>query len=400
MWRSFCLLLSTFMTLTAGAQSAQKLHRQAIVVDTHNDLLSTATMRGLDIGNDLRGKAQSDISRFGAGGVDGQVFVVFCDERFGKDTAFRYANIEIDSFESILRRHPETMMKATTARDIRRAATSGRIACLLGVEGGHMIEDDLAKIDAFYGRGVRYMTLTWNNSTSWASSAKDETSGTVPNATPGLNDFGRQVVARMNALGMLVDLSHTGEKTFWDALALTKKPVLLSHSNAKALCPHRRNLSDEQIRAVGRNGGVIQLNFNAGFVDSSFDRKMAAISALHQKEIDSLAALKWADYDIQDLLVAKYKSEVDAVRPPLSLLLNHLDHIIQLIGVDHVGLGSDFDGAIVPPLGLDDVSSFPKITEGLLQRGYSKADIKKILGGNFLRVLRENEKPGAGKERR
>ncbi|GAA4344341.1 dipeptidase [Flaviaesturariibacter amylovorans] len=390
MFRSLILLATLCAVQSALAQTS--FHESAIVIDTHNDLLSTVTMRGRDIGTDLRGAAASDLARFRQGGVDAQVFVVFCDERFGKDTAFKYANIEIDSFESILRRHPETLMKATTARDIRRAAASNRMACLLGVEGGHMIEGDLSKLDALYRRGVRYMTLTWNNSTDWATSARDEASGTVPNAAPGLNDFGRQVVQRMNTLGMLIDLSHTGEKTFWDVMAATRRPVLVSHSNAWALAPHRRNLKDEQIKAIGKNGGVIHLNFNASFVDSSFDRKINVLSAVHKGEIDSLVALKWADYDIQDFLVAKYKAEVDAARPPLSLLLDHVDHIVKLVGINHVGLGSDYDGSIIPPLGLDDVSTFPKITEGLLQRGYKSAEIRKILGGNFLRLLKANER--------
>ncbi|MDB5251159.1 MAG: rane dipeptidase [Flaviaesturariibacter sp.] len=387
---TIALILLPFLS---NAQDHRALHRQAIVIDTHNDVLSTVSMRGKKLDSDLSGQTHSDVSRLLRGGVDVQVFAIFCDERFGKDTAFKYANIEIDSLYEIVRRNPARMMMVSTPAQLMRAVVSGKLGCMMGVEGGHMIEDNPAYLDSLYKRGVRYMTLTWNNSTSWASSAKDETSHTVPNPASGLNELGRQIVRRMNALGMMVDLSHTGERTFWDAIATTTKPVIVSHSCVYSLCPHRRNLKDDQISAIGRNGGVIHMNFNAGFIDSTFDAKMALLSARHKGEIDSLAALKWTDYEIEDRLVAKYKGEVDAIRPPLSMLLDHIDYVVKLIGVDHVGIGSDFDGSIIPPLGLDDVTALPNLTRGLMQRGYSAKDIRKILGGNFLRVFAANQ-PG------
>ncbi len=262
---------------------------------------------------------------------------------------------------------------------------------MTGVEGGHMIEDKLENLDALYQRGVRYMTLTWNNSTSWATSALDETTKKDSLPHKGLTDFGKQVVRRMNSLGMLVDLSHVGEQTFWDAINTTTKPVLVSHSCAWSLCPIFRNLKDEQIKAIGKNGGVIHLNFYSGFVDSSFMRKQKEFMIRHKPELDSMVNKNiQRDYALT-MLFEKYKQEVEDSRPPLSMLLDHLDHIVQLIGVDHVGLGSDFDGINSSPKQLDDVTSYPLITKALLDRGYSKKDIKKILGGNFIRLLKANQ---------
>lgn len=245
------------------------------------------------------------------------------------------------------------------------------------------------------------MTLTWNNSTDWATSALDET---APSKSPpvgetfkdsvrkkGLTDFGKQVVKRMNELGMLVDLSHVGEQTFWDAINTTTKPVLVSHSCVYTLCPHRRNLKDDQIKAVGKNGGVIHLNFYSGFLDSTFEKRSDAFTAKHKTEMDSMLKVNPEPYFMQVYLFEKYPDEVKGLRPPLSALLDHLDYIVKLIGVDHVGLGSDFDGVNSLPQELDDVTAFPLITKALVERGYSKKDIRKILGENFLRVLKANE---------
>lgn len=262
---------------------------------------------------------------------------------------------------------------------------------MMGVEGGHMMEGNLAYLDSFYKRGVRYMTLTWNNSTSWATSALDETTKKDSLPHKGLTAFGKQVVQRMNALGMMVDLSHVGEQTFWDAMATTTKPVILSHSCAQALCPVFRNVNDEQIKAVGKNGGVIHLNFYSGFVDSTYKRRIAAFAAAHQQEIDSLKALKKPEYEINEVISKKYPQEADALRPPLSLLLDHVDHIVKLIGVTGVGLGSDFDGIESAPKGLDDATTYPLLTKALLGRGYSKSDVRKILGENFIRVFTANQ---------
>ncbi|GAA4742361.1 dipeptidase [Flavisolibacter ginsenosidimutans] len=387
-------LLLVFSLFLFSCQSYKALHRDAIVVDTHNDVLSSATMKGLNIENDLTGKTHSDIARFKKGGVDVQVFSIFCDERFGKDTAFKFANIEIDSLYAIVGRNGDKLMMVATPAQLQEAVAQKKLACMMGVEGGHMMEDRLSNLDSFYKRGVCYMTLTWNNSTAWATSALDETRKKDSLPHKGLTDFGKQVVRRMNELGMMVDLSHVGEQTFWDAINTTSKPVIVSHSCAYALNPVFRNLKDEQIKAVGKNGGVIHLNFYSGFVDSNYNKNKAAFLARHRSEVDSLRKQKWAGYEIEEGMAKKYPQEVDAYRPSLSQLLDHLDYIVKLAGVDHVGLGSDFDGIESAPKPLDDVTAYPLITKALLKRGYSKADVKKILGENFIRVFKANMMTG------
>ena len=420
------LLLSS---LSAFSQSYKKIHDEAIVIDTHNDVLSEVIMKGLNIENDLTGKSYSDIARFKKGGVDIQVFSIFCDERFGKDTAYKYANIEIDSLYAIVGRNPDKMMIVTNPMQLQQAVKQKKLGCMMGVEGGHMIEDNLDHLDAFYKRGVRYMTLTWNNSTSWATSAMDETAhpdlpirkaihaqpmlqqkssrsgdtskseGSAQMASPfgvsrkgaGLSQFGKEVVRRMNQLGMIVDISHVGEQTFWDAINTTTKPVIASHSCVYNLCPVFRNLKDDQIKAIGKNGGIIDLNFYSGFVDSNYEKNQKLFHANHKTEIDSLKALGKPGYEIDEWLAKTYRTEAAALRPTLNQLLDHLDYIVRLIGVDHVGLGSDFDGISSSPQGLDDVTDFPNITKSLVERGYSKKDIEKILGGNFIRVFKANQ---------
>ena len=257
-----------------------------------------------------------------------------------------------------------------------------------------MIENDLDKLNALYNRGVRYMTITWNNSTNWATSALDETTkaDSLARTHKGLTAFGKQVIQRMNELGMLVDLSHVGEQTFWDAINTSTKPILVSHSCVYTLCPFRRNLKDDQIKAVGKNGGVIHLNFYSGFLDSTFEKRSAAFTAKHKTEMDSLLKINPEPYFMEVFLFEKYPEEVKALRPPMSMLLDHLDYIVKMIGVDHVGLGSDFDGVNSLPQQLDDVTTYPLITKALMERGYGKKDIRKILGGNFLRLLKANEK--------
>ena len=384
-----CLLI--LLSIVGSAQSFQKIHNKAVVIDTHNDVLSTVTMKGLNIEKDLSGKSHSDIARFKKAGMDIQVFSIFCDERFGKDTAFKYANIEIDSLYAIVGRNSEKMMIVTNPIELQQAVKQKKLGCMMGVEGGHMIEDNLDHLDALFKRGVRYMTLTWNNSTSWATSAFDETRKKDSLPHIGLTDFGKEVVKKMNRLGMVVDISHVGEQTFWDAIHTTTKPVIASHSCVYNLCPVARNLKDDQIKAIGQNGGVIHLNFYSGFIDSNYNKGKTAFLQKHKQEVDSLKSLKWANYEIEEWTAKKYPQEVEAYRPDLSQLLNHLDYIVKMIGIDHVGLGSDFDGIESAPRPLDDVTSFPLITKALMERGYSKKNIEKILGGNFVRVFKANQ---------
>jgi membrane dipeptidase len=253
-----------------------------------------------------------------------------------------------------------------------------------------MIEDRLDYLDSLYRRGTRYMTLTWNNSTSWASSAKDETSRRDSIAVIGLSDHGRKIVARMNQLGMMVDLSHVGEATFKDVMAVVQKPVLVSHSSCHALCPVPRNLKDEQIKAVAKNNGVICVNFYAGFLDSNYKRNMELFVAAHPEEVAAWKKQGLPYYTINEMLSEKYKEEANALRPPLSMLIDHIDHLVRVGGINHVGLGSDFDGIESPPRELDGVEHYPRIAQALKERGYSKKDIAKIFGGNVLRVMKAN----------
>lgn len=385
------LILSALLVSATGfTQQAKKIHFKSILVDTHNDIPTTAIDAGVSFDQSLKTKTHSDLQRMKEGGVDAQFFSIWCDGNM--KNSYAWANREIDTVLAWTNRNPGAMMQAFTAADIVTASKQKKLAVLFGVEGGHMIENDLGKLDALYKRGVRYMTITWNNSTDWATSALDETTRADSLKHKGLTGFGKQIIKRMNELGMLVDLSHVGEQTFWDAINTTTKPVLVSHSCVYNLCQHRRNLKDEQIKAVAKNGGVIHLNFYSGFLDPAFEDRSDAFTAKHKTEMDSLLKANPEPYFMQVYLFNKYPDEVKNLRPPMSLLLDHLDYIIKLIGVDFVGLGSDFDGVNSLPAGLDGVEDFPKITEELLKRGYSKKDIRKILGGNFLRVFMANEK--------
>ncbi len=378
-------------SLTAGSvagQSARKIHQQAILIDTHNDFPSAAVEKKVGLDQDLKGKTHSDLKRMLEGGVDIQVFSIFCGGEQAKP--YDWANREIDSVYEWVRRNPGQMLLVKNSTDLEKAVKEKKLGAMLGMEGGHMIEDDLNKLNALYKRGVRYMTLTWNNSPTWATSALDETTkADLPHK--GLTEFGKQVVKRMNELGMLVDLSHTGEQTFWDAIHTSTKPVIASHSCVYNLCPHRRNLKDDQIKAIGANGGVIHLNFYAGFIDSTFESRSSAFYEANKKKIDSLVATGMQP-DYARFAVAEKNPELIAqLRPSMEVLLDHLDYIVKLIGVDHVGLGSDFDGIEAPPRELNGVEDFPLLTKALKKRGYSKKDIEKILGGNFIRVLKANE---------
>lgn len=386
------ILLIMGMISVHTLQAQKNFHENSILVDTHNDVLSSATLKGMLIEEDLSGKTHSDLARFRRGGVDIQIFSIFCDERFGKGTAFAHALREIDSLDAIAARNPEKIMLVNNPLELRKAVRQKKLGAMKGVEGGHMIEDNLEYLDSLYNRGARYLTLTWNNSTSWASSAWDETKYDAGETTTitrkGLNEFGKQVIHRMNELGMMVDLSHVGEQSFYDAIATSTKPVIASHSCVYTLCPVPRNLKDGQIKAIAKNGGVIFLNFYVGFLDSTYNGKKAAFEQKHKALTDSLLEAKVPDYEIAAILGSRYPEEAEALRPSMNLLLDHLDYIVRLVGVDHVGLGSDFDGIELAPQDLDGVEDMPNITSALLVRGYSKKDIRKILGGNFIRVFK------------
>jgi len=386
--------LLTFIIPTAQSQDYKETHQKNILIDTHNDILTTALSDGVSFDQDLKGKTHSDLKRMKEAGMDVQVFSVWCDGN--QPHPYSYANRQIDTLYAWTERNPDRMMIVKTPADLNRAVKQQKLGAMVGVEGGHMIENDLAKLNTLFDRGARYLTLTWNNSTSWASSAMDENmpakSPLSGESTPkkGLNDFGKQVVQSMNKLGMMVDLSHVGEQTFWDVMKVAKKPVLVSHSNCFQLCPVSRNLKDDQIRAVGENGGLICLNFYSGFLSPDYEKLSREFNLKHKAERDSLLKLNPEPYFANEYLFKKYPSEVQGLRPSYKTIVDHLDHIVKLIGADHVGFGSDFDGINSTPEGLDDITGYPLITGELIARGYSKKDIAKIMGGNFIRVFKAN----------
>ncbi|MBI3138469.1 MAG: membrane dipeptidase [Sphingobacteriales bacterium] len=382
----------------ATAQTVAKLHERAIVVDTHNDCLTELTLKGKDITSRLN-SGHSDLYRWKKGALDVQFFSVWTDKTPRNAAGFFHDALEeIDSLHRIILRNPDRITFGETYREIRNRAHKDKLVALIGVEGGHMIEEDLQKLDSLYALGMRYLTLTWNNSTSWASSAMDETLYPEKIKHAGLNDFGKKLVEHLNELGVIVDLSHTGEKTFYDAIAVSKKPVLLSHSSVWSICPVFRNVKDDQIKAVAKNGGVICINFYSGFISKEYDQRQAFL--LNQKELlfaksdTFLAGLGLsAGSDSAERMVrwnAWYDSSMNAVRPTLEQLVDHIDYIVKLVGDRYVGIGSDYDGVSSVPVGLDDVSTYPKITEELLRRGYSNKSIKRILGGNVMRVMKAN----------
>lgn len=385
-------LLLPLLLLIASASYAQnpaQIHQKAILIDTHNDILSNILITKLDAGK-LQTTGNFDLVRAKEGGLDGQIFSIWCGEEYGKGKAFAMANREIDSLYALIARYPDKIALVHNAKEVQNAVKQGRLAAMIGVEGGHMIEDRMDYIDSLARRGMNYLTLTWNNSTSWATSARDEVTKKDSFKHLGLSEYGKQIVKHLNELGVMVDVSHVGEHTFYDVIATSTKPVIASHSCAYALDPNRRNLKDAQLKALAKNGGVVCVNFYSGFVDSAYTPKVSTFLHKHKNELDSLTQV-YHDGDLANIrLNAIYKSESDKIRPPLSLLIKHIDYIAKLIGVDHVGIGSDFDGAESYPLGLDSVADYPKVTEELLKLGYSEKDIDKILGGNVLRVFKAN----------
>ncbi|MFZ1313375.1 MAG: dipeptidase, partial [Chitinophagaceae bacterium] len=374
------------------SQQGRKLHDRAILVDTHNDCLTSLTLKGKDIATRLE-TGHSDLYRWKKGGLDVQFFSIWTDKTArNKEGFYRDAVEEIDSLHHIILRNPDRMTFATNYREVKKRAHKDKLVSLIGVEGGHMIENDIGKLESLYEKGMRYLTLTWNNSTSWASSAMDETLFPAKLSQKGLTDFGKQIVRRMNELGIIVDLSHVGEQTFYDAIAVTKKPVLLSHSSVWNICPVFRNVKDDQIRAVAKNGGVICINFYSGFISKKFDERQ---SFLNREIKDSMQRVFFADSG-SDSSVMKtkwktyYDSAMNEVRPDLAQLVDHIDYIVKLVGDSYVGIGSDYDGVSSVPVGMEDVTTYPKITDELQRRGYSNRSIKKILGGNVLRVMKAN----------
>jgi membrane dipeptidase len=379
---------------------AERLHREAIVIDTHNDITSPLIDEGFDLAAsgieaDGKLKTHTDIKRMKEGGLDAEFFAVYVGREYvnkkpseGGGSARRALDI-IDAVNEQVRRHPETFEAASTADDIRRISKKGKIASLMGIEGGHAIEDSLRTLRVFYKLGVRYMTLTHTNTNDWADSSGDVSDPNVKHHN-GLTDFGRKVVREMNLIGMMIDISHVADKTFYDAIEASRAPIIASHSSARALANHPRNMDDDMLRAIAKNGGVVMVNFYDGFLDQrkiDFNKLANAKQQELQKQFPDDAKRieeelkKWSDANAPS-------------RTPLSVLIDHIDHIAKVAGIDHVGIGSDFDGVPLTgvPEGMEDISRLPNITLELMKRGYSDADIRKVLGENFLRVMSRVER--------
>lgn len=376
---------------STSAKSYRQTHNSAIVIDGHNHIVDAANDSSWSFDQNLIGKTQTDLARMQQAGIDVQVFSIWGDGE--KPGAFANAIRRIDTVYAWVNRNPRKMMIVRNVQDLLQTVKEKKLGVIIALEGGRMMEDDLSKLDSFFKKGIRRMTLTWDNSTSWATSEKYETSDSLLQQPKGLNAFGKQVIKRMNQLGMIIDLSHAGEKTFYDAVNTSTKPVITSHSCVYNLCPSRMNLKDEQIKAIAKNHGMVMLSFLPDELDSNWRIKSHEFDRQHKEEEDPIMKINPAIID--QYLVSKYKKELEAIdRIPISLLIDHIDYIVKLVGVDYVGLGSCFDATTALWQGLNGngVLDYPKVTLALLQRGYSKPDIQKILGGNFIRVFELNMK--------
>jgi len=365
---------------------AEQLHFASIVVDTHDDTTQRLLTPGFDLG-DRHSDGGIDIPRMREGGLGGIFFSIWISGSVTGPEAVKRALDQIDAVRQQVATHPKDLALCTTADEVKRAHDQGKIAVLMGVEGGHMIAADLAILRTYAALGVRYMTLTHMLNDEWADSSTDKP---VHN---GLTDFGRKVVREMNLQGMMVDISHVSDKTFYDALETSNAPLIASHSSCRAICKAPRNMTDDMIRALAAKGGVIQINYHVGFLSQEFND---AASKSEELKTRSAAVAKQCAGDAAcetiegDRVLRQMVAEGKLPKVSWGLMIDHIDHAVKLVGAGHVGLGSDFDGADMP-FGMEDASDLPKITQALLDRGYSESDIQKILGGNTLRLLQQVE---------
>jgi len=345
---------------------ARDIHRRAVIIDTHCDTTQRLMADDWNIAQ-RHSEGHVDLPRLREGGVDAVFFAVFAGGLGGPIGPAQEARRQIRRLHDTAQRHTEEIAVSTTADDIRRAKTHGRLAMLIGIEGGHLIEDDLDILNEFHHDGATYLTLTHALHTNWADS-----SGVHEALAPrhgGLTDFGREVIREMNGLGMMVDVSHVSDATFWNVLETSTAPVLATHSSCRAVAPHRRNLSDEMIRALAACGGSVQINFAAAFLDP------------HHPPLDTVKVREWFAAG------GPSSRKVTTHVTPFERLVDHVDHALQLVGPDHVGIGSDFDGVPALPEGMEDCAKLPRLTAALFQRGYGEADLAKVLGGNVLRIM-------------
>jgi len=391
-----CALAAAQNDASGVSATARAIHESALVVDTHADTPQRLVDENFDIGNtDPKDFGHITLDKARAGNLGAEFFSIWVEPKTNQGHFARRTLDLIDSVYEQAARHPDRMMMAFSVADIERAHKQGKLAALMGIEGGHSIENDIRLLRNYYRLGVRYMTLSWSNTNEWADSSGDINDPHIHHHN-GLTEFGKQVVLEMNRLGMMVDISHVADKTFWDAIAVTRAPLIASHSSARALVNAPRNMTDDMLMAVAKNGGVVDVNFYSGFDDQTFlnaaqaqdKEKQAAI----QEGLEKLKAEgKTPTYLDEDRLEREFMAKIP--RPPFKVLIDQIDHVAKVAGVEHVGLGSDFDGVSgATPQGMDSAADLPKITEALIERGYSAEDIHKILGGNVLRVFTEVER--------
>jgi membrane dipeptidase len=393
MLRTICLLAClSLIIFTTSADSvsdqAKKLHFSSIVLDTHDDTTQNFSDETFDLGK-RNSIGHIDIPRMREGGLNAIFFSIWIDGRIMGPPAIQKALDQIDAIKQNVKSHSNDLVLARTADDIRRAHEQGKIAALMGIEGGHMLGNDIRMVRIYSELGVRYMTLSHFYNDEWADSSTDKP------AHNGLTDYGKDIVREMNRTGMLVDISHVSDKTFYDALEVSKAPLIASHSSCRALCNHPRDMTDDMIKTLAAKGGVIQINYEKSFIDQTYKDALEKLSGGVVAAMDTLKK-KCGDDEacIGKTMAAEEKQAIAGGKLPhvsWERIVDHIDHVVKLVGPDHVGLGSDFDGANMPE-GMEDCSKLPKITEALLRKGYSEDDIRKILGGNTLRVMAGAEK--------
>jgi membrane dipeptidase len=384
--------------MKSKTQNPAGVHQSAIVIDTHADTPQRFVDEHFDLADPL-GSGNLNLDSIHKGNQGAEFFSIWVEPTLYKGQ-YAHRTLElIDAVKQQAARHPDQIQFVTSPEGIEQAHRNHKFAALMGIEGGHSIEDSIPLLREYYDLGVRYMTLTWSNSNNWADSSGDITDTSIPHTKEGLTEFGKDVVYEMNRLGMMVDISHVSDRTFFRTLIITRAPVIASHSAARALCDAPRNMTDDMLRAVansggpGSKGGVVQVNFYSGFLSQPYRDAQKALELEMKKAVQDLkdrykAEGKEISYIDIDKVQRQFADRIP--RPPFSVLIDHIDHIAKVAGVDHVGLGSDFDGVSGQlPEGLDSPADFPKITAALMERGYSAEDCRKILGGNLLRVFRE-----------
>jgi len=372
---------------------ALKVHQRAIIVDGHNDIPTPMAQEGYDLATPTIGKYHddgdpfhSDLSRFKASGITGQFFSIYVSGNMLKTGgAMRRAIDLIDVSYRAVEKYPNQLLMCTTAADIRRAKRQRKMCVLMGIEGGYAIENSLSALREFYRLGVRYMTLTHNVTHDWADAHRDEAKNN------GLSDFGKEVVREMNRLGMFVDISHVSEKVMNDALDVSTAPIIASHSSARALNDHTRNVSDAVLKRVAKNGGVIMINFYPGFLDARTNQEEKTRDERLKPQVDALKTQYKDDTKPFNAAVRKLNEANPFYVAPYTRIVDHIDHIKQVAGIDHVGLGSDFDGIPYLPAGMNGAEDLVLVTYEMLRRGYSENDVRKVLGENFLRAMSRME---------